>query len=69
MHAEYEMAKSGRYKEKAMDFLKSSWQATALKSLADRVRPSWLLRADHIRMHAAPASQLKDHPAWSCYAW
>lgn len=40
MHAEYQLAKKGAYKEKAMEFLKSSWQAAALKSLADRVRPS-----------------------------
>lgn len=35
--AEYKLAMRGAYKEKAMDFLKSSWQAAALKSLADRV--------------------------------
>lgn len=33
--AELELAVAGKYREKAMDFLQSHWQAAALKSLAD----------------------------------
>lgn len=32
--AEMEQAAAGKYKEKAMEFLQSHWQASALKSLA-----------------------------------